>query len=76
MPLLFFFNFVLMNWMEWFTIPACPRSMTMCSFNRGNIEGTDSANLCLMYVLCLHGDWFCVLTWEVYRLNNESGFEM
>ena len=29
-----------------------------------------------MYVLCLHGDWFCVLTWEVYRLNNESGFEM
>ena len=47
--------------LEWSTIPAC--HSFMCSFNRGNIEGTNSENLCLMFknicfVLCLQSDWF------------------
>ena len=29
-------------------IPACPS--LMCSFNRGNVEGTNSENLCLMFL--------------------------
>ena len=40
----------------------------MCSFNRGNIEGTNSSKICIwclcVYVLCLRGDWFCRLTWQ------------
>ena len=52
--------------MEWSTIPACPS--LMCSFNRGNIEGTNSLKIdvwCLcMYVLCLWNDWLCRLTWQ------------
>ena len=48
---IFFFNMVSINEMEWSTIPACPS--LMCSFNRGNIEGTNSENLCLVFVyLC------------------------
>ena len=35
-------------------IPACPS--LMCSFYRGNIEGTN--------FLCLHKDWFYRLTWQ------------
>ena len=39
----------------------------MCSFNRGNIEGTNSSKICVwclcMYILCLRIDWFCRLTW-------------
>ena len=46
--------------------PACPS--LMCSFNRGNIEGTNSSNICVwclcMYVLCLRSDWFCRLSWQ------------
>ena len=30
---------------EWSTIPASPS--LMCSFNRGNIEGTDSSEICV-----------------------------
>ena len=46
-------------------IPACPS--LMCSFNRGSIEGTNSENLCLMFVyvcfvFCLHRECFCGLT--------------
>ena len=33
--------------LEWSMIPAC--HSFMCSFNRGNIEGTNSENLCLMF---------------------------
>ena len=40
----------------------------MCSFNRGNIEGTNSSKICVwclcVYVLCLRRDWFCGLTWQ------------
>ena len=40
----------------------------MCSFNRGNIEGTNSSEICVqclcMYVLCLQSDWFCRLNWQ------------
>ena len=40
----------------------------MCSFNRGNIEGTNSSKICVwclcMYVLCLWSDLFCRLTWQ------------
>ena len=62
---IFFFNVVLINKMEWSTIPA--RSSLTCSFNRGNIEGTNSSNLCLMFVhvcfvLCLRSYRFCGLT--------------
>ena len=38
---IFFFNLVLINQTEWSVIPSCPR--IMFSFNRGNIEGTDSS---------------------------------
>ena len=41
----FFFNLVLINQTEWSTIPACPS--LMCSFNRGNIEGTNSSKICV-----------------------------
>ena len=63
--LIFFFNLVLINKTEWSTLPAC--SSLRCSFNRGNIEGTNSSNLCLMcvyvcFVLCLRSDRFCGLT--------------
>ena len=38
--------------MEWSTIPACPS--LMCSFNRGDTEGTNSSKiLCLMFVYVL-----------------------
>ena len=62
---IFFFNLALVNKTEWSTIPAC--SSLMCSFNRGNVEGTNSSNLCLMFghvcfVLCLRSDRFCGLT--------------
>ena len=56
-------------------MPACPS--LMCSFNRGNIEGTNSSKICVwclyMYVLCLRSDCFCRLTcrliykWEEFR---------
>ena len=39
--------------LEWSTIPACPS--LMCSFNRGNIEGTNSSKVCFY-------DWFCRFT--------------
>ena len=40
---------------EWSTIPACPS--LMCSFNRGDTEGTNSSKiLCPMFVCVL----FCV----------------
>jgi len=52
--------------MEWSTIPACLG--LVCSFKRGNIEGTDCSKICVwclcMYVLCLWSDWFCRLTWQ------------
>ena len=37
---IFFFSvhFFIINKLEWLMIPACPG--LMCSFNRGNIEGT------------------------------------
>ena len=38
----FFFNMISINLTAWSTIPAC--SILMCSFNRGNIEGTNSSN--------------------------------
>ena len=38
---IFFFNLVSINQTEWLTISACPS--LMCSFNRGNIEGTNSS---------------------------------
>ena len=41
---------------------------SMCSFNRGNTEGTISSKICVwclcLYVLCLWSDWFCRLTWQ------------
>ena len=42
---IFFFNLILINLTEWSTIPACPS--LMCSFNRGNIEGTNSSKICV-----------------------------
>ena len=42
---LFFFNLVSINEMEWLSIPACPS--LMCSFDRGNIEGTSSLEICV-----------------------------
>ena len=33
--------FVVINWMEWSTIPVCPSLMR--SFNRANTEGTNSS---------------------------------
>ena len=37
---------------EWSTIPTCPS--LMCSFNRGNAEGTNSSKIvCLMFVYVL-----------------------
>ena len=53
----------------------------MCSFNRGNIQGTNSSKICVwclcIYVLCLWSDWFCRLTWQ--RVDNyicEKSLEM
>ena len=42
---IFFFNLVSINETEWSTIPACPS--LMCSFNRGNTEGTKSSKMCV-----------------------------
>ena len=49
----FFFNLVWINKMEWSMTPVCPS--LMCSFNRGNIEGTNSSKIC---VWCL---WVCFM---------------
>ena len=48
-------------------IPTYPS--LMCSFNRGNVEGTNFENLYLVFVyvcfvLCLCWDWSCGLTSE------------
>ena len=44
-----FFFLVWINPTEWSTIPACPS--LMCSFNRGNTEGTNSLEkMCLLFV--------------------------
>ena len=45
---IFFFNLVLINYIEWLIIPACPS--LMCSFNRGNTEQSKLENLCLIFV--------------------------
>ena len=37
--------------MEWLSIPACPS--LVCSFDRGNIEGTSSLKICV-WCLCIH----------------------
>ena len=37
--------------MEWLLIPPCPR--LMCSFNRGNVEGTNSSKMCV-WCLCMY----------------------
>ena len=61
-------------------IPTC--HSLMCSFNRGNIEGTNSSEICVwclyiyMYVLCLWSDWFCRLTWQRVDTYNEKSLEM
>ena len=48
-PFLYFsLTLVTINYTELSAIPACPS--LMCSFNRGNIEGTNFENLCLMFV--------------------------
>ena len=64
-PFIFFFNIVSINWTEWSTIPTCPSLLR--SFNRGNIEGTNSSKMCVTFVyvcfvLCLRSDWLCGLT--------------
>ena len=55
-------------------IPAC--LSLMCSFNRGNIEGTNSSKICVwclcVYVLCLRRDWFCGLTWQRVEKGEKS----
>ena len=70
-PLLFLFYFYffidkLDGMSEWSTIPACPS--LMCSFNRGNIKGTNSSKICVwclcLYDLCLQSDWFRRFTWQ------------
>ena len=33
-------------------------------FNRGNIEGTKSSQICICFVPCLCEGWFCRLAWE------------
>ena len=58
----------------------------MCSIDRGNIEGTNSSKIglmfdvyeCVVFVsVCMHRDWFCGLTWEmVYIYIHEKSFEM
>ena len=70
---IFFFNLVSINWMEWLTTPACPS--LMCSFKRGNVEETNSSEICVwclcMYVSCLWSDWYCGVTWQ-----SEKSLEM
>ena len=47
-------------------IPACPS--LMCSFKRGDIEGTNSSKnlsdvcVCMFYVCEMIANWFCRLT--------------
>ena len=43
--------------MEWLTTPACPS--LMCSFNRGNIEGTNSLKIC--FNVCVYMFFMFVL---------------
>ena len=44
----------------WSTIPAC--LSLICSFNRGNIEGTNSSKICVMFVyVCFMFVWQLVL---------------
>ena len=53
---IFYFNMVSVNLTEWSTIPACPS--LMCSFNRGNIEESNSESTFLFYVcVCM----FCFM---------------
>ena len=47
-PFLYYFNLVLINQMEWSAILACPN--LMCSFNRGDIEGTNSLKVCVCMI--------------------------
>ena len=44
-PLLHFSLICVDNYTEWSAIPAYP--CLMCSFNRGNIEGTHSSKMCV-----------------------------
>ena len=41
--------------MEWSIVPGCPS--LLCSFNRDNIDGTNSSKMCVlcfcMYSLCV-----------------------
>ena len=57
-------HFFIINKLEWLMIPACPG--LMCSFNKGNTEGTNSSKICIwclcMYVLRLQSD--CGSTWQ------------
>ena len=60
---IFFPNLVWINQTAWSTMAVCPS--LLCSFNTGNIEGTNSSKMCVyMYVLfyvCV-GTGFCGLT--------------
>ena len=64
--------------MEWLTIPACPS--LMCSFNRGNIEGTNYSkfvfDVCLCMFCACEVIGFCGLWTKGLDIIYEKSFEM
>ena len=61
----FFFNLVSVNQMEWLTIPAwlsLLNIMLMCFFNKANIEGADSSEICV-WCLCYRCVLFYICVW-------------
>ena len=75
---IFVFSLVSINYMEYLTIPAYP-SLT-CSFNRGNIEGTNSSKICVCMCLQYVSFHVCIGTGFVDWLEKgfvcEKSFEM
>ena len=58
---------IYISFLELSPIPAC--FSLMCSINKDNTDGTNSMKMCLMFVdvcfvLWMHRDWLCSLTWE------------
>ena len=64
------FNMALINQPEWSMIPACPSSV--CSFNKGNTEGTNFKTVFLMFV---YSCMFCliVVKWLVLWIDLTKG---
>lgn len=69
---IFFFHLVLVNWMEWLLIPACPSLIRI--LNSGSIEGTNTSKMCVwcpcvlydLFYICIGIDFVDLTEEKVY----------